>query len=161
MSLIIAGSRTVDPSANDIDRELVRWFGLLEIPGAIADVVAEVVCGGAQGGDDAGERWATINRIRVHREPVTKADYAEYGSYLAPKMRNRRMANRGSHAIAFWDGTSGGTADMVTRMVARAKPVLVVPMRATRVKPSRPRTERSRSSTKSNPETTPDRRRPD
>jgi DNA-binding CsgD family transcriptional regulator len=45
-------------------------------------------------------------------------------------MRNRRMAERAAAAVVLWDGRSGGSSDMVARMVARDKPVEVVPWKA-------------------------------
>jgi hypothetical protein len=121
ISLIIAGSRTVRPSLADID---ATFDDLLFVR---ADV-HEVVCGGANGGDAAGREWAIRNKIPVHLEPITPEDMS-HGKYLGPRWRNRRMAERGTHLIAFWDGISGGTSDMVCRMVARDKPVRVIPTR--------------------------------
>lgn len=121
ISLIIAGSRTVRPTLADID---AAFDDLLFVR---ADVT-EVVCGGAKGADTAGREWAIRNKIPVHMEPITPEDMT-HGAYLGPRMRNRRMAVRGTHLLAWWDGISGGTSDMVCRMVARDKPVRVIPMR--------------------------------
>lgn len=112
--MVIAGSRTVSPTIEDIDAALT-----------------EVICGDAAGADTCGALWARSRGIPLHHEPVTQDDYAQHGRYMGPKMRNRRMAERGDALLAFWDGTSGGTADMVTRMVARDKPVRVVPYKPT------------------------------
>lgn len=145
MRLIIAGSRTVSPTIADIDRAAediaIDVYGLR--PGDCAEhgwkqYVNEVISGDANGSDKAGEEWAKARGVPVFLDPVTDEDYATHGRYLAPKMRNRRMAERGTHALIFWDGTSGGSADMCTRMVARGKPVVIVPM-----KPARPRRGRS------------------
>jgi hypothetical protein len=114
VKLVIAGSRTVSPTIEDIDAALT-----------------EVICGDAAGADTCGALWARSRGIPLHHEPVTQDDYAQHGRYMGPKMRNRRMAERGDALLAFWDGTSGGTADMVTRMVARDKPVRVVPYKPT------------------------------
>lgn len=122
MKLIIAGSRTVNPSDAEIDAAFDP-SGLLF---AKADVTA-VVCGMAKGCDLAGARWAKANGIAVIEMPVTEEEYATYGKYIAPKRRNRRMAEEGDIALIFWDGLSGGSADMTTRMVARGKPVRVIP----------------------------------
>jgi hypothetical protein len=72
--------------------------------------------------------WAKHGRIPVHPEPVTDEDYQRHGK-LGPKMRNRRMAQRVDGGLAWWDGTSGGTSDMVARLVARDRPVRVIPWR--------------------------------
>lgn len=125
-SVIIAGSRTVSPSVEEIDEVLARMF---ENSHAMREPEkwTEVVCGCARGADRAGQRWAEAKGIDLHHEPITADLIKQYGKYLAPKMRNRRMAERGDAAIVFWDGTSSGSADMVCRMVARGKPVEVVP----------------------------------
>jgi hypothetical protein len=122
ISLIIAGSRTVRPTLEDIDAAITELLG----GPAIID---EIVCGGAKGADAAGREWALRSKIPIVSDPVTELDYKAHGAYLGPRMRNRRMAERGTHLIAFWDGISGGTSDMVCRMATRRKPILVVPMR--------------------------------
>lgn len=120
MRLIIAGSRTVAPAPAAIDAAFDDFLFVL-------GDVSEVISGGARGADAAGEAWAAARGIAVRRDPVSEMDYERFGKYLAPKMRNRRMAERADAALVFWDGTSGGSADMVTRMVARGKPVRVIP----------------------------------
>lgn len=136
--LLIAGSRSVDPTVEDIDRALA---GLLEgrtgddlpDPAALAASVAEVVCGDADGGNrGGGARWGKARGVAVHHEPITEDEIRQLGKYVGPRMRNRRMAERATHALCFWDGKSELTADIVTRMVARKKPVEVIPMRPTR-----------------------------
>ena len=122
MKLIIAGSRTVDPTPSEIDAAFDP-DGLLFHAGD----VTEVVSGCADGGDKAGENWARIHGIPIKKFMINDEDRKAVGPKLAPKMRNRRMAEYGDMAIVFWDGLSGGSADMVTRMVARDKPVRVIP----------------------------------
>jgi len=127
-SIIIAGSRTVSLSPAEIDAAIQRIdpSGLLWVPSEWS----EVVCGMARGADLSGMEWALRCGISVHRDPVTGEDYATHGRYIAPKVRNRRMAERADAAVLFWDGWSGGTADMCIRMVARGKPVAVIPWRS-------------------------------
>lgn len=134
--LAIVGSRTVNPSIEAIDAAVAQY-----IPGG-RDVVVEVVCGLARGGDEAGDRWAKHHGIPVHYEPITEEDMRVHGKYLGPRQRNRRIAQRATDAIAFWDACSGGTPDFVTRMVCRNKPVHVIPTAPTRrVRDSKPRTK--------------------
>lgn len=118
--LLIAGSRTVDQTFDEIDAALLR----AEIDPAD---IAELISGHAKGADLAGERWARKRCIPVMACDVTRAEYSAYGPYVAPKMRNRRIAEIADVALAFWDGLSGGTTDMVTRMVVREKRSIVVP----------------------------------
>lgn len=140
MKLIIAGSRTVEPSIEDIDREVAELVARFRgRPGDPAELITEVVSGGATGADRAGEAWAKHRGIALHVERITDEDVQRHGKYLAPKMRNRRMAERGEIALVFWDGESGGSADMCTRMVARRKLAIVVP---TRKRPARGRGQR-------------------
>lgn len=123
--MIIAGSRTVSPTVDEIKRAIEQHdpSGILLVP----DGWREVVCGCAPGADRAGEAFAKARGIPLWHEPITPHDIERYGKYLAPKMRNRRMAERADAALLFWDGTSGGTADMAIRMVARDKIVRVIP----------------------------------
>lgn len=133
--LLIAGSRTVDPSDDEITEAASRLvmqavFGLdapLSPDRNLSDFIIEVVCGKADGADRAGERWAKARGIPVHYEPVTDADRQEHGPYLAPKMRNRRLADRATHGLLWWDCLSGGTPDMFARMHLRGKPARLFP----------------------------------
>lgn len=140
LSLIIAGSRTVEPPDEEISAAalglVLDAFHLDDSdPDEVArtaerlpDYIAEVICGKADGADAAGARWARALGIPVHEEPITAEDM-KLGKYLGPRQRNRRMAIRATHAICFWDGASANTSDLVCRMVAREKPVRVIPTR--------------------------------
>lgn len=149
LRLIIAGSRTVDPTDEEIERvveELVIDFfgarhGDLREHGH-TQYIEEVICGKADGADAAGARWARGRGIPVFEDPVTEDDRRKHGPYMAPKARNRRMAERGTHAICWWDGSSGGTADIACRMLARRKPCVVIP---TRKRPARQRARKPKS----------------
>lgn len=119
--LIIAGSRTVHPTPAQIDAEMDDFL-------FVKEDIREVVSGTAGGADNSGELWATVNGITIRRFP---ADWDKHGR-VAGKLRNREMAEYADAALVFWDGMSSGSCDMVTRMVARGKPVRVVPMKAGR-----------------------------
>ncbi len=122
-SVIIAGSRTVSPTVEEIDAAIAKLDPTIWIVRAWT----EVVCGMAPGGDLAGKAWAEARGKEVRRVPITTALVDKYGKYLAPKMRNRAMADFADAALIFWDGTSSGSADMCARMNARNKPVAVIP----------------------------------
>jgi hypothetical protein len=163
LSVVIAGSRTVDPSIEVVDAAMLRllednYQNLLEVllatrPLVIpqdtsvgesldwTSVIGRVICGEADGGDNAGDRWGACRGVERVYEPITPQDIAEHGKYKGPRMRNRRMAERGDCLLAFWDGVSGGTADMSIRMQVRGKPQLVVPTKPVQ----RPRRRRGRS----------------
>lgn len=134
IKLVIAGSRSVRPTPEMIDqavREIAVMLGhVVEVDDEVRQGwVGEVICGEAEGGDAAGAVWAHLRAIPIWHEPITNGDVERWGKYVAPKMRNRRMSERADAAICYWDGTSNGTTDFVTRMVLRRKPVLVVPMK--------------------------------
>lgn len=139
--LIISGSSTVDPTDEAITNAVLDLvIGVFRIEDSDPDdvararsdlgrFVAEVICGKDGGGDAAGEHWARARGIDVHPELVTEADRTKHGPYLAPHARNRRMADRASAAVIFWDGKSAGSSDLAARMLARRRPVAVIPYR--------------------------------
>ena len=113
--LIIAGSRGFDDFARlseEVDRFCLRQ----------SIKVVEVVSGGARGADRLGERWANELSIKVTRFP---AQWATYGK-SAGMVRNRRMAEYATHLIAFWDGSSRGTQNMIEVARKQGLEVLVV-----------------------------------
>lgn len=130
--LIIASSENVNPPNEAIDqavRDLLVEYQLEGVtPGDSPDYVAgriiEVVCGCA-----VGLRWAAAHKLPTQHERISDEDVRVMGRFCARQARNRRMAERGAVCVAFWDGLSQGTPDLVTRMVARRKPVNVVPFK--------------------------------
>jgi len=107
MKTIIAGSRTitdyvqVEQAVNDSG-----W----------ADKITEVVCGGAEGVDGLGWRWAKskdTNPSVAH----FRANWAAYGKKAGP-LRNEQMAKHADALILVWDGKSKGSADMKRRAEA-------------------------------------------
>jgi hypothetical protein len=124
-AVILAGSRTVSPTVEQIDACIAQLdpVGLLWNP-AEWEVI---VCGMARGMDLAGKAWAEARGKRALPMPITDEHVRRWGKYLAPKMRNRDMAEVADGALLWWDAASGGTADMCIRMVARDKPVRVFP----------------------------------
>lgn len=71
--------------------------------------ITEVVCGGAKGADALGERYAQENNIPVK---YFRADWDKYGRSAGP-IRNEQMAQYADFLIAFWDGQSKGTDNMI------------------------------------------------
>lgn len=74
-----------------------------------------IVSGHATGADALGERYAQERGLQVELHP---ADWDAYGRAAGPK-RNEQMAEVADALIAFWDGQSRGTANMIN--VARKK----------------------------------------
>lgn len=69
----------------------------------------EIVSGGAQGTDRLGEAFASLHDYRLR---VFHADWKRYNKAAGP-IRNRQMAEYADILIAFWDGKSGGTKNMI------------------------------------------------
>jgi len=99
--VIVAGSRTIrcyDLVRGRLDELLANVAGPIE-----------VVSGGADGADALGERYAREREHRLQRFP---ADWHKHGK-RAGILRNRQMARHADALVAFWDGRSTGTADVI------------------------------------------------
>lgn len=68
-----------------------------------------VLCGMAKGADMAGRRYAEQRRYHVRYFP---ADWDQYGK-RAGIIRNDLMAQNADALVAFWDGESPGTRNMI------------------------------------------------
>ena len=101
MKVIIAGGRDFD-----------NYEYLSQTMNSLDILISEVISGCARGADSLGELWAKNNNIPVTHFP---ADW--HGSGKAAGMeRNQEMAEYGDYLVAFWDGKSRGTLDMINRM---------------------------------------------
>lgn len=101
MKVIIAGGRDFD-NMNMVE-ETMASLGIK---------VTEVVCGGARGADTLGRLWAQKHGIPVKMFP---ANWEELGNYAGIE-RNHRMGDYADYLVAFWDGKSRGTKDMINYM---------------------------------------------
>lgn len=101
MNLIIAGCR--DFTDRDFIYEGIDSF--IDEYGT-PDVIIE---GGAKGVDRMAYYYAKDNGIPVK---VFPADWNKYGRAAGP-IRNEEMAKYGTHLLAFWDGKSRGTKNMI------------------------------------------------
>lgn len=81
-----------------------------------------VVSGTARGADTLGERYARERGFQLRRFP---ADWDKDGK-KAGMLRNYRMADKADALIAFWDGTSRGTANMIDIARKKKLPVRVI-----------------------------------
>lgn len=106
--IIIAGSR----SFNDYQ----LCYDTLSAFKHHKDII--IVSGKAPGADHQGELVAKSLGWEVDPYP---ADWDKYG-YAAGPIRNRVMAENATHLIAFWNGESSGTKDMIK--VAKQKKLL-------------------------------------
>lgn len=81
-----------------------------------------IVSGGARGADALGEQYAQRRSLEIVRFP---AEWDRYGK-SAGMLRNARMAWASSHLVAFWDGESPGTRNMIEMANAEGLAVRVV-----------------------------------
>lgn len=82
-----------------------------------------VVSGAAQGADRLGERYARERGYAIDSHP---ADWNTHGK-SAGFIRNSEMANSANALIAFWDGKSHGTKQMIDTANAKGLDVRVIP----------------------------------
>jgi hypothetical protein len=100
MKIIIAGGRYF----SDYDRLYKSCSKILE---KILDI--EIVSGTAKGADMLGERFSKDNGYKLKQFP---ADWDKFGK-SAGYRRNAEMAKYADALIAFWDGNSRGTKNMI------------------------------------------------
>ncbi len=108
--VLVCGGRTVN------DRDLV--FAELDKHSADWGPFKTVIQGGAGGADRLAKIWAEERGLNVVTFP---ADWKTYGAAAGP-IRNQRMIDEGKPdlVLAFWDGISRGTRDMIDQ-ARRAK----------------------------------------
>lgn len=108
MRIIIAGSRTYNDyeEAMQVINKFIRDLKFTE---DINSETVTIISGGAKGADRIGEEYAIRNGLdRV----VYKANWGKYGKQ-AGIIRNGEMAKNGDCLLAFWDGESRGTYNMI------------------------------------------------
>lgn len=106
VKVIIAGNRNFNNY--DLVEETIEKLGL---------EIDEVVYGGAAGADYMGLLWARKHKVKVK---TFLAEWSVYGGAAGP-LRNARMANYGDYLLAFWDGKSPGTKNMIYEMRKKGK----------------------------------------
>ena len=111
--VIVAGSR----SFNDYATLQMVCDNLLAKKKQTHNIV--VISGTARGADTLGEQYAHERGYTIERFP---ADWQQYGKAAGP-IRNRLMADNANALIAFWDGRSAGTKNLV--MEAQKKGIAV------------------------------------
>lgn len=96
-----------------------------------------IVSGTAKGVDTMGENYAFEKGLEKERYPadwknlnvepcIVKSN--RYGKYnaLAGNIRNAKMQEVADAAVVFWDGKSTGSKDMIDKMKAANKSVIVI-----------------------------------
>ena len=99
MHIIIAGSRNFN-DYSVVEKEMMNYIGKLEI---------EIISGGATGVDALGERFAREHNLPLR---IVPADWKTYGRSAGPR-RNEQMARMAGTLVAFGDGKSRGTKNMI------------------------------------------------
>lgn len=112
MKVIVAGSRSFDDYGLlcEVMYQLFAHRG----PGTAPDYQDLILISGtARGADRLGMRWARDRHIPIYKYP---ADWDRHGPAAGP-IRNREMAADGDVLVAFWDGESRGTKNMIHEAV--------------------------------------------
>lgn len=81
-----------------------------------------IVSGMAKGADSLGYFFAVRNHVAVYKFP---ANWNKHGR-SAGMIRNKEMGDFADGLLAFWDGKSRGTKQMIEYMTALRKPVDII-----------------------------------
>ena len=103
-------------------RSFNNYEMLEKILAPYVDTCTEEICGEARGADTLGKRWATENSIPVKS---FKAEWGKYGAGAGPR-RNAEMAVAADLVVAFYDGSSRGTTNMLDNAFKQGKKTIVV-----------------------------------
>ena len=109
--LAVVGSRTFD-DYELLDNEL----------GRVSSTIIKIVSGGARGADTLAARWAKEHDILVDTYIPNWKHYGKSAGYK----RNKLIVNAADALMAFWDGTSKGTAHSIKLAEDRDIPVHIV-----------------------------------
>lgn len=114
--VIIAGTRSFN------DYELLRDSCNNLLSEKQRTHIVVVISGTARGADQMGERYARERGFQLRRFP---ADWEQYGK-SAGHIRNAKMADNADALIAFWDGESKGTKNMIDNARRKGLAVRVI-----------------------------------
>jgi hypothetical protein len=112
MKLAVVGTRTFS-NFDLLDREIAKIIKVFKVD--------EIISGGAAGADSMGIMFA-----RDHGLPSAVYFPDWTAGKVAGVIRNAKLAEEADMVVAFWDGKSHGTADMIERAKALDKVVIVV-----------------------------------
>jgi len=100
LKVIIAGGRNFNnyPELSEVCDQIIA-----------EEPEVEIVSGTAKGADELGEQYADKNGLAVKQFP---AKWDRYGKSAGPK-RNGEMVDYADTLIAFWDGKSKGTENLI------------------------------------------------
>ncbi len=115
MKLIIAGSREIQLSVDELDTLIKKHFNMLQIE--------EVVSGCAKGVDTTGIHWAIKHNIKIKKFTPNWS----FGK-AAGHIRNRQMGDYADQSIVVYNG-SKGSQGMIDYMEKIKKPCVVIKIR--------------------------------
>lgn len=81
-----------------------------------------IISGGAKGADTLAERFATEFKLPM---VVIRADWQKHGR-SAGMIRNNQVLSFATHVIAFWNGESKGTSNMITNAINQKKEIRII-----------------------------------
>jgi len=114
--LIVAGGRDF------VDYRLLS-NALNEIASTVYQNEAiSIVSGMARGADSLGNRFAHEHKVKLYEFPADWNTHAKSAGFI----RNKQMGNFADGLLAFWDGKSRGTAQMIEYMRSLNKPVNII-----------------------------------
>ena len=120
--IIVTGCRDWEDThriSKELEHELERFF-YYQMDGPEITIVH----GNSGNVDDAANSFAVHRGLEQEFHP---ADWDTHGKAAGP-IRNREMAQADADiCLAFWDGKSKGTLDMITQAVRHGIPVRIVP----------------------------------
>lgn len=119
VQLVVAGTREYS-NRDEIFARLDKYHQRCKDAGTELIIIE----GEARGPDLISREWAESRGVPFRPYP---ADWDEYGKG-AGFIRNEEMAKAGTHVLAFWDGRSNGTNDMIERGLKHQRRVLVIPV---------------------------------
>lgn len=111
--VIIAGCRDF------FDYDIIRDYADKMLSNIEGDI--QIVSGHCSGVDKLGERYA---RERGYALALYPAEWNKYGAAAGPK-RNEEMAKNADALIAYWDGSSRGTKNMIEEAKAKGLKVRI------------------------------------
>lgn len=114
--LIVAGGRNFNDYAHLRDEILSLANS------AYTNKAVSIVSGMARGADALAVKFAKAHGVVLYEFP---ADWNKHGN-RAGFIRNRAMGDFSDGLLAFWDGASKGTAQMIDYMQKLNKPVHIV-----------------------------------
>lgn len=112
LKVAVIGSR----SAKESDYYIIEKY--------IPENAAEIISGGAKGIDMLAKRYALENNLPC-REFLPDYENTDIDKRSAPLIRNKHIVEYADIVLAFWDGTSRGTAFTVDYCIKTYKPVKV------------------------------------